>query len=176
MAIEWKIISELTDKTVLGTDGLSHEKPRKKSRAILINKDGKIAVIYEKKSNLHTFPGGSFEPGEDELSALVREISEETGCTCDTIIPLGIVSENRNHANSTHLSYFFVVHTQTLFPMPHFTTEEIELETTLKWCSLDETLHFIKNTEHDTSQKRFMQARDLAALHEYICSFQPEYI
>lgn len=115
-------------------------------------------------------PGGSIEPGEDETSALVREISEETGCTCDAIIPLGVVSENRYHAGAARLTYFFVVRTKTLHPVPHFTPEEISLGTTLKWCSLDEALHLIKDVHHDAPQKKFIQARDLIALTKYLSS------
>ena len=74
MVVDWKIIGELTDKIVLGTEGLSNKEPRKKSRAILINEDVKYAVIYEEKSGLYTLPGGGIDDGEDETSAIVREI------------------------------------------------------------------------------------------------------
>ena len=168
----WKIISELTNKNVLGTDGLSVKEPRRKSRAILINEDGKYAVMYEAKSDIHALPGGGLEVGEDETSAIIREIFEETGCTCDTIEPLGIVSENRYHADVTSLSYFFVIHTHTKKNVLHLTKEETELGTILKWCTLNETLHLIRDIDHETYQKRFLQARDLAALNEYIRMFR----
>lgn len=165
---QWKIIGELTDKNVLGTDGLSDKKPRKTSRAIMINKDGKYAVMYAKKFNLHSLPGGGIDNGEDELSALVREIFEETGCTCDVIEPLGIVSENRYHADYTSISYYFVVKTKTMQSVLHLTDAEAENGTILKWCSLDETLRLIRDIEHETNQRKFLQARDLTALNEYI--------
>lgn len=170
MAIEWRTIGELTDKNVLGTNGLSFKGPRRKSRAILINEDGQYAVMYEMKSDLHTLPGGAIEAGEDEITALIREIFEETGCTCDSIEPLGIVFENRFHTDSTHLSYFFVVHTKTRQPVSHLTDEEAELETCLKWCTLEEVLHLIKDIDHDSKHKKFLQARDVAAFEEYIHS------
>lgn len=172
MAIEWKIIGELTDKSILGTDGASGNPPRKKSRAILINSDGKIAIMYEKESRFYALPGGGIEYGEDEESALVREIAEETGCVCDSIEPLGIVHENRFHADTTHVSYFFVVHTKTHEAIPYLTEEEVALGTTLKWCSIDEALQLIQKNEINTKQKRFLQARDLVALNEYIHSLQ----
>jgi len=172
MSIKWKTIGKLTDKTILGTDGSSCNPPRKKSRAILLNKDGKIAVMYEKATNFYALPGGGIEHGEDEVSALIREIAEETGCVCDSIEPLGIVYENRFHADTTHLSYFFVVHTKTNEAIFHLTQEEVALGTTLKWCSLDEALQLIQNNDLDIKQKRFLQARDLVALNEYIHSFR----
>ena len=167
-AIPWKLIDALTDKTVLGTDGFSDAAPRKKSRAILIAPNGKIAVMYEKATQLHALPGGGIEPGEDETSALYREVAEETGCTCDLVQPVGIVSENRGHAGTTHLSYFFVVHTKTVQSNGHLTEEEIALGTELKWCSPEEALVLIQSNVTDTNQKKFLQARDLSALREFL--------
>ena len=172
MAIAWKTIGKLTDQEVLGTDGLSNKAPRKKTRAILINTDGNIAVMCEKKTACHALPGGGIEPGEDEESALVREIAEETGCVCDRIEPLGIVYENRYHADTTHLSYFFVVHTNTKDATAHLTDEEVALGTTLKWCSPEEALQLIQSNDSNTKQRRFLQARDLMALNAYIHSVQ----
>ena len=34
-------------------------------------------------------PAGKLEPGEEPLSAAARELSEETGSTCEELIPLG---------------------------------------------------------------------------------------
>lgn len=167
MEFQWNVICELTDLNVLGSNGRSNKLPQKKVRAILIRKDGKIAVMHEARSGLYALPGGGLEDGEDAQAALVREIFEETGCSCDTIEPLGIVSENRFHADSTRLSYFFVVHTSEENATPHFTEEEISLGTTLEWHTPENALHLIRDVTHDTPQKKFLQARDLAALNAY---------
>ena len=49
-------------------------------RAVII-KDGKIALVYSKKYDYYKFPGGGIESGEDHISALKREVLEETGLT-----------------------------------------------------------------------------------------------
>ena len=167
MLTEWKLIGTLTDKQILGSDGLSAKEPRRTSRAVLINELGQYAVMYAKKFNFHSLPGGGIDNGEDEFSALVREVFEETGCACDSVEPLGVVLENRYHADFTSLSYYFVVHTKTDKNVLHLTDAEIENGTILEWCSFDEMYSLIKNIEHKTNQQKFLQARDLLALNEY---------
>lgn len=165
--IKWKTIAELTDETVLGTGGLSDKAPRRTARAIVENPDGLYAVMYSKKFNLYTLPGGGMEAGETALEALEREILEETGCTCDTAEPLGIVSENRFHADYTSLCYFFVVHTKTEKGELHLTALEEENGTVAEWHTLDDAVHLIRDRVHDTNQRKFLQARDVAALAAY---------
>ena len=167
----WKMLTELTDQNVLGSGGLSCEAPVEKARAILVNEAAQYAVMHEKATNLYMLPGGGIEDGEDAEAAITREILEETGCSCDSIIPLGIISENRFHANCTRLSYFFVIHTSTKQAIPCFTREERELGTEVKWVSLDELLHLIRDCECGSENRKFLQARDLAALQEYIKRF-----
>ena len=164
---KWQLIGTLTDKNVLGLDGLSTKEPRKTSRAILLNDRGQYAVLFAQKFNLYSLPGGGIDEDEDEFSALVREMFEETGCTCDSVEPLGVVFENRCHADFTSIDYYFVVHTATKQSILHLTDEEIANETMVKWCSFDELYKLIKDVDHETNQRKFLQARDLLALNAY---------
>lgn len=168
MTENMNIIATITDAIILGTPGISLRPPRRTARAIVVNPDGLFAVLYEEKFSLHTLPGGGIEANENITEALRREVLEETGCTCDTVIPLGIVEENRFHADYTTISYWFTVKTNMRSGSPLLTEAELAVGTKLKWCTLDETIHLIRDCEHDTVQKKFLQARDMAALNEFL--------
>ncbi len=163
-----KLLCELNDKLVLGQDGLSDKPPRLTARAIVKNKAGLYAVMYAEKFGLHSLPGGGIEDGEDAVTTLRREIYEETGCTCDHIEELGIVSENRAHQDFTSKSYYYVVTTDRAPVAIHLTTDEIANKTTVQWYTLDEVVRLISEPKHTTTQRMYLQARDMAALKEYL--------
>ena len=163
-----KLITEITDKEILGTDELSSAEPRYTARAIL--KNGNLyAVMYAKKFNLYSLPGGGIDDGEDIITALKREILEETGCTCGNIAELGIVKENRASADYTQCSYYFVVEADSV-GMPQLTDAEKNNKTELQWHTLTDTIKLINDFQPKTYQQQYLKARDVAALNEYIKS------
>ena len=119
-----KQICELNDKVILGKNGLSDKAPRLTARAIVKNQAGLYAVMYSDKFKLHSLPGGGVENGEDVLTALRREVYEETGCICDKIEELGIVAENRASLDYTQINYYYVVTTSHTPGENHLTESE----------------------------------------------------
>ena len=162
-----KCIAYLTDQTVLGMPGLSSATPRITARAIVMSPDNHCAVMYAAKFNIHTLPGGGVEEGESIEEALLREITEETGCTIKSYEPLGYVAENRAHADYTQISYYYIVHTQDETLHPRLTALETENGTRVFWCTLDEARERISTPVFDRPQGKFLQARDMAALTAY---------
>ena len=59
----------------------------------LIRKDGLIAMIHSLKFDYYKFPGGGIETDEDHITALIREVREETGLEVDenTVREFGMV-------------------------------------------------------------------------------------
>lgn len=169
-----KLIKEITDKEVLGTDGFSTARPRYTARAILKNKDNKYAVMYSHKFNLHSLPGGGVDEGEDIISALKREILEETGCLCDETKELGYVSENRFHCDYTQISYYFIVETSGTTQKTQMTEDEIINNTETQWHTLETMITLISSPVHDTNQRKFLQARDVAAIKAYLNQINEE--
>ena len=162
-----KHICELNDKIVLGTDGMSTKPPRITARAIVKNRDGLYAVMYSDKFKLHSLPGGGVEDGEDVLTALRREVYEETGCVCDEIQELGVVTENRASLDYTQINYYFVVTTTHTTGENHLTEAEQDSRTIVRWETFAEMVRLISVQEFDRVQAKYLKARDVMALREY---------
>ena len=163
-----KLLAELNDMNMLGLPGMSDAKPRLTARAVLRRPDGLFAVMYVGKYGIYILPGGGVDAGESIEDALHREVAEETGCRFREIRPLGVVSENRAHADYTQLSYYYAVQTDDAGEGNHLTDAEKSNGTELQWHTMEELLHLIGDPVHEVNQRKYLQARDMAALKEYI--------
>ena len=162
-----KQICELNDKIILGMEGMSAKAPRITARAVVQNEAGLYAVMYSEKFKLHSLPGGGVEDGEGVLTALRREVYEETGCVCDKIQELGIISENRASLDYTQINYYFVVTTTQPPSENHLTEAEQDSRTVVEWHTFDEMVRLINEQEFDRVQAKYLKARDVVALREY---------
>lgn len=161
-------IARLTDQELLGTPGLSSAPPRITARAILQGPHGLYAVTHTDGFGIYMLPGGGVESGESILSALHREVCEETGCRLASARPLGYVEENRAHADYTQLSYYFICATRDTALAPHPTEAEASHGATACWMSLPQLWDAIRTPVFDRPQGRFLQARDMAALSAFL--------
>lgn len=162
-----KLLCELNDQVILGREGMSHNAPRLTARAIVKNTDGLYAVMYAEKFGLYSLPGGGIEEGEDAPAALRREILEETGCICDEIRELGVITENRACQNYTQKNFYYVVTTMHCPGESCLTESEQASSTAVQWHSFGELCRMISSPEYTTVQQKYLQARDMAALREY---------
>lgn len=163
-----KIIKTITYLDIIGKDGLSQAVPRLTARAVLMNNNNQYALIHTKGFGIYAFVGGGVEENEDIVTALKREVFEETGCSCDEIIEIGCIIENRNHCNYTQHNYYYFVKTNTAEFNPSFTDSEISYNASLNWYSLEEVIRLLDNNKGDTPQKKFLIARDKIALQHYL--------
>ena len=87
---------------------------RPSARGIIIN-NGKVAMIYSQKYDYYKFPGGGIEQSENMITALKREVLEETGLSLvdDSIKEFGSVMRiqksrfNENEIFVQENFYFF---------------------------------------------------------------------
>ncbi len=162
-----KTLCKLNDKILLGRDGMSTKMPRRAARGIVKTEDGLFAVLHLRKYDFYSLPGGGIEEGEEIVDALRREILEETGADCDAITELGIVEENRACHDFTQINYFFAIETHHIMTNS-FTDEERSRDTVLEWRTLDELYALIAHVTHTDAQRKYIQARDVAAMDEYL--------
>ena len=162
-----KKICELNDRMILGYDGTSARVPRMTARAIIRDHAGQYAVMYSGRFRIYTLPGGGVEDGEEVLTALHREIAEETGCTCSKIQELGIVAEDRGCLDYTQINHYFVVEVGDAPSGNHLTDLERKNQTSAEWHSYEKMVALIEGQKPETVQQKYLKARDLAALKAY---------
>jgi hypothetical protein len=84
-------------------------KLREAARAVLFDKDNKIALLYVSNFNYHKLPGGGVEENEDIFQALEREVFEETGCKISVTKKIGIIHEYKEQESTFQKSYCYIV-------------------------------------------------------------------
>ena len=111
-------------------------------RGIILNKNHEIALIYSQK-----FAGGGIEPGEDHLTALAREINEETGMTLipESVQEFGEVLriQGSGKLNDTILiqeNYYYLCQTTGEIHEQHLDESEKAADFILKFITLDEAI------------------------------------
>ncbi len=162
-----KIIAKLNDENVLGQPGMSDAIPRIAARGIIRDSRGLYALMFLRKFGLYSLPGGGHEDGETLEETLMREMLEEVGCVCENIREVGIVEENRFCHDYTQINNYYAADAASV-STTNFTEEEKRRGTELQWHTFDELYRLI-DAENDiaTDQRKYIRARDLAALEEY---------
>jgi ADP-ribose pyrophosphatase YjhB (NUDIX family) len=160
------LVIELTENDV-GIEG-TPEKPaytiRKAARAVLFNKENKIAYLHVSKHGYHKLPGGGLEPGEDIPTALKREVMEETGCNLEINDPIGASIEYKAQQGKVQVSYCFFAEVAGDSQEPDFTEKEKSDGFRLMWVDIDEAISTLEKDHTDDYTGKFISSRDLAFL------------
>jgi len=159
-----EIIKKITDKDIVGSEGMSQAKPKISSRAVLFDHDGKIALMHVKSKSAYSIPGGGVEEGETLVDGLMREILEETGCKCRVVEAIGCISENRSQHDFTHLNYYYLAEVEGEKGTPALTEKEKENGNEVMWFEPKEAERILSMQEPINYQFSFIQRRDIEIL------------
>lgn len=150
--LEWgismKLIKKLVHESLNNLDGRVYE--RKAARAIVL-KDSEILLLYTKRYNDYSFPGGGVDPQEDLLTGLKRELGEETGAKdIEVISEFGYIDEYRPHYNPNYdiihmLSYFYICNVDEMFDKAQPEDYEIANGMSPVWIDIHEAIEHNKN-------------------------------
>lgn len=137
------------------------------ARAVVFDKDKNIALLHVTKLHYHKLPGGGIEKGESVEDALKRELSEEIGCSAQSIRELGIVEEFRNKFSLHQLSYCFFAELEGEKGTPHLEQGEIDDGFETVWLSIKDAIKILEGESGvEDYEAKFVQKRDLAFLRQ----------
>lgn len=138
---------------------------RHAARAIVIDENGSIALLYVRKYGYHKLPGGGVEDNEDIKQALERELLEEVGCQAEITDELGKIIEYRDEWDQKQTSYCYLAKQVGEASKPDFTEKELSEGFAVVWAK--DVTEAIALLEHDTPEEyggKFIRERDLTFL------------
>ncbi|MEJ8555478.1 NUDIX domain-containing protein [Tepidibacter sp. Z1-5] len=143
---------------------------RKAARAIILD-ENKILLMYTKRYNDYSFPGGGVESNEELTHGLKRELNEETGAKDIEIIKeFGMLDEYRpTHYEGYDLmhmiSYFYVCKINKELGTPKLEDYEISNGMSPIWIDIDEAInHNIKLIQSKDSKMGLSVERETLVL------------
>ena len=140
---------------------------RSASRGVVIDTQGKVALLNVTKKGYHKLPGGGLELGEDAETAFRREVLEEIGCEVTNIRELGMMEEYRNKIALHHLSYCFTADVEGEKGQPSFVGDEITDGFEPEWCDLKTAIEALESEKDvEDYEGKFIRLRDLTILKE----------
>lgn len=138
-------------------------KTREASRAIILDENNKIPILYVSKFEYYKLPGGGIDDGESKEEALKRECQEEVGCEIEIIKEVGKLIEYRKEHSLKQISYCYLGRI-TSKGEPNFTQKELENGFQIVWVTIEEAISKVKSDIPKDYEGNFIQKRDLTLL------------
>lgn len=126
-------------------DDVSEYEKRTAVRAVLVNPEGLVALMYSTIQNFYKLPGGGVETGETLAQAIVRECLEETGFLVSELKNIGEVQEIRSSERLLQNTYAFFARVVGSPKAPSLTESEIKAGFVVEWHPLDTAFEKLEN-------------------------------
>lgn len=143
-----KCIKVITDKDFnLLQRKFDNPRIRYGARGIVINHEGKIAIINKTLKNEYKLVGGGIEDNENPVHAFKRETLEETGTIIEINDFLGIIREEKSLDNFIQVSYIYIANVVEDTKKLNFTLKEKKEGTKLLWLDFNMAYKLISESE-----------------------------
>ncbi|OPJ56803.1 NUDIX hydrolase [Alkalithermobacter paradoxus] len=163
-----RLIKKMIHKDVEKIEGNIFE--RRAARAIILD-GSNILLLYTKRYNDYSFPGGGVEFDEDLIKGLERELQEEIGAkNIEIISEFGIIDEYRPHYKAEYdlihmVSYFYVCKVEEDFENARLEDYEQANGMSSVWIDINEAIaHNKKVIENKESSMGFSIERETLVL------------
>lgn len=172
-----KLLQEIYEKDFYDFDGGKNKSNicyslRKAARAVVVDKNNQVPLLFVSKHNYHKLPGGGIENDEIVLRALGREILEEVGVSIKSRKDIGVIIEYRDEIKLLQISYCYFAQVNKFVKKPSFTKKELSEGFKLKWMDFDKAINTIKKDKPNNYVGKFIRKRDLTLLLEVKAKFQ----
>lgn len=138
---------------------------RTAARLVLVDKDGRIPLLFVGTGLYHKLPGGGVEPGETPEEAAAREALEETGYEIEIMERLGTVVELRKEQRLRQVSIALLARIVGGSGMPHFTPSEVTSGCSISWFeSVENALHTMSEEVPTSILGEYVNRRDVSIL------------
>lgn len=141
---------------------------RPSARAIIIN-DGKIAMIFSMKNGYYKLPGGGIKPDENAVTAMIREVREETGLTVisDSVREYGYVhriQKGKHEPIFIQDNYYYICNVEKSIAPQELTDNEIQENFILRYVEPTEAIRVNKNKSCQCEEIDCMIQREVGVL------------
>ena len=150
----------------ISSEEISEFEIRRAARAVVLDADNQVGLLYVKKYNYHKLPGGGLEGNENIDEALKRECLEEIGCQIEVDGEVGEIIEYRDKWALKQQSYCFVAKVVGEKGKPDFTEKELEYGFEIKWVPLPEAISLLENDSPEGYEGPFIHIRDSVFLEQ----------
>ena len=139
------------------------------TRAIVL-RGNEILLLYTKRYDDYSLPGGKLDPNENIIEGLKRELNEETGATnIHDINEFGIFEEIRDsydkNYDAIHLtSYCFSCKIDPTLGKTNLESYEVKNGMKVEWIDIDRAIHYNKNTLANSAKKGLSIEREIFLL------------
>ena len=140
---------------------------REASRAVVVDRDGKVVLLHVSKYNYYKLPGGGLEGSEDKIAALKRECREEIGCEIEVLYELGSIIEYRKMFELKQISYCYLAKVTGDKSSTNFTEDEIKDGFGEVWMSYEDAVkELVESKATNIEGREFIVPRDTLLLKE----------